>query len=479
MSNRSKNIFIWIVLMVLTGSAFFIRLENFKNTRARNIDEVVYFRMAIQMSQNLADYHTIPYGKELKARGRDLPEYFFQPLFKHPPVFSLLNTWMVHLFGPTFLASFYISLLSGVLAIPLVYVLGRLVFSELVGLLAAVFLYLDPVSIMSSQKVWMDSPIAFFTLLSVVFFAYALKTQKDHFYLLTGLATGLAMLTKYTGGLILIVYILYACAYKKNLLIQKSFLVSLMLPLFMLIPWIVWNVQVYGKDIIQPQAHQEPMVRILIHYFPFLAAGMFIVTGVIWFYRKQIVAKIRDMDQVKNSSKNQGSQENKLLEKASVIVVVFFLPLLLSEQIKHAFQLTHVPLVTWYQGTFSGEPPTFYFGKLIEYFPVYIFAFISIFIFHRQENDKAPLIRISAILIILFFIAWGNYQSRYIASSLPFLLVLAAEMIVRLFQRIYQFHSFLMRGIASAGLAILLVYIFVKVMLINQMISFTNDMCYF
>jgi len=107
------------------------------------------------------------------------------------------------------------------------------------------------------------------------------------------------------------------------------------------------------------------------------------------------------------------------------------------------------------------------------------FCLISIFIFHRQENDKAPLIRISAMLIILFFIAWGNYQCRYIASSLPFLLILAADMIVRLFQSINKIPFFLVRGTASAGLVIFLVYILVKVMVINQMVSFTNDMCYF
>lgn len=474
MSYRSRNVFVWIVLTVLTFSAFFVRLENFKNTRARTIDEVVYFRMAVQMSQNLADYNTIPYGKELQAGGRDLPEYFFQPLFKHPPVYSLLNTWMIHLFGPTLLASFYISLLSGVLAIPLVYLLGRLIFSELVGLLAAVFMYLDPVSIMSSQKVWMDSPIAFFTLLSVVFFAYALKTQKDYFYLLTGLAAGLAMLTKYTGGLILIVYILYACAYKKKLFLNKTFLINLTLPFIMLIPWIFWNFQVYGESTLRLQSHQEPMVGKIIQYFPFLVASILIGTGLIWLYVKQIMAKTPNVQ----PEKSLNNQENKLLEKASIIVVICFLSLL-SEQIKQAFQLTHVPLVTWYQGAFAGEPPTFYFGKLIEYFPVYIFAFVSILLFHRQENDKAPLIRISAILIVLFFIAWGNYQSRYIASSLPFLLILAADMIVRLFQGIHKINSFLVRGTASAGLAIFLVYILVKVMLINQMVSFTNDMCYF
>ena len=76
MNLQFRTVFAWVFLSVLTASAFFIRLENFKKSNMRTIDEIVYFRMAVQMSRNPADYNTIPYGEELKAGGRDLPDYF-------------------------------------------------------------------------------------------------------------------------------------------------------------------------------------------------------------------------------------------------------------------------------------------------------------------------------------------------------------------------------------------------------------------
>jgi len=94
-----KKLLIAICLLALMYLGFTVRLDNFKNSRARTIDEVVYSRMGTQMSRNYFDYNTIPYGQELAGRGRPLPKYFFQPLFKHPPLFTLSLTAVMKLFG--------------------------------------------------------------------------------------------------------------------------------------------------------------------------------------------------------------------------------------------------------------------------------------------------------------------------------------------------------------------------------------------
>src|SRR3989338_7152702 len=99
-SETLKRAFIILMLGSLMASAFFIRLENFKKSSSRTIDEIVYYRMAKQILQEgLKGYHTIPYGKELHEAGRPLPDYFFEPLFKHPPVFTFLITFFMFLFG--------------------------------------------------------------------------------------------------------------------------------------------------------------------------------------------------------------------------------------------------------------------------------------------------------------------------------------------------------------------------------------------
>ncbi|MCA9400041.1 MAG: hypothetical protein KC713_00310, partial [Candidatus Omnitrophica bacterium] len=69
-SIKSNKLFIYLLLGLLMVSAFFMRLHSFQNSRARSIDEVVYFRMAYQIQGGLKHYHTIPYGQELRDRGR-------------------------------------------------------------------------------------------------------------------------------------------------------------------------------------------------------------------------------------------------------------------------------------------------------------------------------------------------------------------------------------------------------------------------
>ena len=80
-------------------SAFLYVLKTSKNSQSRSIDEIVYYRMAKQIvHQGFSGYNSIPYGRELAETGRVLPQYFFEPLFKHPPLFTLLIAFSMKLF---------------------------------------------------------------------------------------------------------------------------------------------------------------------------------------------------------------------------------------------------------------------------------------------------------------------------------------------------------------------------------------------
>jgi len=145
---------IFLMLGLLTVSAFFMRLENFKRSDLRSIDEIVYYRMAKQvLDEGLSGYHTIPYGEYLAATGRSLPDYFSKPLFKHPPLFTFMAVKSMELFGKSLVSAGYVSLIFGVLLIPLTYFLGALLFDRKVGIGSALFMWIEPVSIMTSQKV--------------------------------------------------------------------------------------------------------------------------------------------------------------------------------------------------------------------------------------------------------------------------------------------------------------------------------------
>jgi len=92
MDKKSNPLFfkslIFLVLTSLTISAFIIRLNTHKNTEYFTVDEMVYWSIGSELNQDALNYHSRRYAAFLMSQGKDVPEYFIRPLFKHPPLFS-------------------------------------------------------------------------------------------------------------------------------------------------------------------------------------------------------------------------------------------------------------------------------------------------------------------------------------------------------------------------------------------------------
>ena len=419
------------------------------------------------MTRNLADYNTIPYGKELAATGRPLPQYFFEPLFKHPPIFTLLVTAAMRVFGPAITSGEYISLVSSVLMIPLIYLLGSLIFGRTVGLLSAFLFWIDPINMISSQKTWMDNTIAFFTLLTVVFFVLALKSNKNFYFILSGIASGLATNTKYTGVLITIVLVLFALLYRRDLFKRLTFNVGLILPLAMLLPWFFWNYKVYGWRLFSHMENNNDMDYILE-----LISGNLWKVGLLGLL---VYLLFLFLKRTKYEYRHSAPKVSPLTNT----FIILFLLIFLHKAIIHSLQLFYFPATSWAQGLYSGAPTWFYFEHLIEFSPFYFFAFMALFIRDSTAPQEAAVLRLSAAVILIFFIAWGNYQSRYILSCLPFFIILAAAVIQKISFRLSEIRNFLPRTLGLFGFLLLVGYMLLKVTYINTYVSFPHDFCYF
>jgi hypothetical protein len=87
----------------------------------------------------------------------------------------------------------------------LTFILGKYLFSFRTGLYAAFMMTINPVAIMTSQKILADDMLAFFMLLAVILFLAAFK-EKSRWPIafLGGVSCGVAILAKQTGAVILI-----------------------------------------------------------------------------------------------------------------------------------------------------------------------------------------------------------------------------------------------------------------------------------
>jgi len=95
-----------------------------------------------------------------------------------------------------------IPLLASIMTIFTIFLLGKYLFSDQIGLYAAFIYSINPVNIMTSQKIWADDMLTFFVILTVLFFLVALRKKIPIMAFFAGLACGIATLTKQTGILL-------------------------------------------------------------------------------------------------------------------------------------------------------------------------------------------------------------------------------------------------------------------------------------
>jgi hypothetical protein len=145
----------------------------------------------------------------------------------------------------------------------------------------------------------------------------------------------------------------------------------------------------------------------------------------------------------------------------------------------HSLNFTYIPSTGWRCGFFHGEPPLFYFRRLIELSPLYLIPIWGVVFFNKLEV-KQRLLYIWIFISIGLFILHGNYQSRYILPAVPALLILASNFILSLINRInnyYKTEQFKRIFFISAYI-LLLIYFFLKTLYININLIIPNNIGY-
>lgn len=165
-----------VLLLTVLGAACAVRLVNL-NQVGFNSDEAVYAGQGASLAGNA---HYTPYF----------------PVFRAHPM--LVQTLLSFIFregehdvaGRVLIAGF------GVATVAVVFFLGREVYSEGVGLVAAAILALMPYHVVVTRQVLLDGPMVFFSTLTLWCVVKFAKTQRLVWMLTAGAALGVTMLAK-------------------------------------------------------------------------------------------------------------------------------------------------------------------------------------------------------------------------------------------------------------------------------------------
>lgn len=170
--------------------------------------------------------------------------YYDQPFFHKPPAFPyalmLSHRWLAankNIYTVVFTnigeflrkirprvffeGQFYAAVVPLFFSLGLVlcaFFMGRLLFSDRVGLYAAFLMAIHPVSIMTAQKLWTDDMVAFFVSLSIIMCILSVKYRNDWLMLPSGISCGISILAKQTGGCLAVGILLFSImTYVKHL----------------------------------------------------------------------------------------------------------------------------------------------------------------------------------------------------------------------------------------------------------------------
>ena len=492
MTQQLKNNLIYeiIFIFIICITAYSLRSNGFKDDGRTTFDEALYVHMAYEMSFDIRHYNAINYSTHyVSKRPKKLPDYLWKKIFKHPPMFCylILNSYKIHNdFGlqktPIKRQAVRVSIWMGVLTILAVYLVGRFISGPFVGGLAALFLTIDPVHWICSEKIWMETTITFFMVLAGLLYLYAFNKEKGRpiLYILTGISIGCAALTKYPGALAIFAIFLYTLFNRKSLLKQPKWI---LIPGFMflaLLDWLFWNFDVYGMEFFLGQGKGFDDIRIgyvvMKKVIPLIILLIAVPFGSVYLWKHQ-KDKIKPLFQ---KITIPSILKNKILWMVIAAVTALFITKKDLTKIIAALSLKYEPPTSWRMGFFTREPWYFYLKRLFIYFPIYIFGYFSpFFVSWKKDNPSSTLPVYFAGMICLFFIFWGNYQSRYILPAVPWLLILAAYTIVNINKQVMKLKNANLKTVSLVILWTIVGLSIAKAIQIDLLLSITNKPCYF
>ena len=203
-------------------------------------DEVLYsFRAIGMLDFDEAADQTTP----LEWFDPSIPSWTKFSFHDHPPLVFAVQHVFMRVFGETPFAFRLPSALLGIASVYLLYLIGSSLYGERVGLLAAMLMGVTVNHVVISRLGLQESYVIFFILLSAYFFLKAEKQKK--YYILVGIATGFALLTKYTTVPLAPIYITYMFLFRRGDFSSRFIWVGTAFTLLIFSPVLYYNYKLY------------------------------------------------------------------------------------------------------------------------------------------------------------------------------------------------------------------------------------------
>ncbi|MCX6348132.1 MAG: glycosyltransferase family 39 protein [Candidatus Aureabacteria bacterium] len=473
-SSPTQSALVPLLAAILAITVFAVRWHVINQPHQFTFDESLYQELGYQLFSDPSHYSAGGVYEDLLAAGRNPPLYLRQPLFKHPPFFSYCIASCIVLLGAGLKAAYLPTVLSGALTIWVVFLLGRSIYNWQTGLAAAAMLSIDPIHWACSEKIWAETTQGFLCTLALYLFCRGLS--RNHLLIWGGAIIGLALLTKYTSALTVLILVAFALIFRRDLLRNKYFWMQWLVAAAVFSPWAIWYFNVYGGGggAISIGLEWKMIGRFfhnMLRNYQWAIPVLLIILGLGWFAHDR-------GRQNKGRVADHRYPPGAFYVPAAFIVLVTVLSLLCPSYMARIISPGYIPLIGWERNLFGGEPVWFYFARLPQFSPFYLFAFLGLVKILSRRKEEA-LLALYCLVILIFHSLWGNYQSRYILMAVPVLLIIASSLLGEWWTQIRRLSPPRIRRCISAVYVLVVLYFIAKTLAVALKISLPNNAAYF
>lgn len=163
----------------------------------------------------------------------------------HPPLTFAINYIIHKIFGISLFVSRLGSVFFGIFSVILIFLVGKKMKNEKVGLLAAFIMAVSVMPVYISRIAIMESIALFFVLLT--FYLFILACDNIKYLTWFGVVVGLSLLAKYTAFFPLPIYLVYLLVYRRGYFKKFKFYLAIFLGLLVFSPVIIYNIALYNN----------------------------------------------------------------------------------------------------------------------------------------------------------------------------------------------------------------------------------------
>lgn len=472
-------------LFIILAFTFVTRIDAIKIDRHSSFDEVLYNYLGTQFKHEPLNYSSSGFFKMVgdrihpDAERERVRRYVDVPLFKHPPLFSYFIAISKSIFGEEGTrAGNYVSLFFAIGTVFVVYLLCKNLWGEGWGLLAALFMSIEPVFWLCSQKIWIETTLVFFVYLGLLLLF--LGQGNRQFIILSGISFGLALLCKYPA--ILAIAPIFTILLVTNVIEDRKMLaVFILLPFMIGLPWFLWNWNVYGKDIFTEIIKINSSSDIGTVGFNFISKyviiALFFAGAVAVFFAARLFLNNMSkkiLGELCNLLNGPIARNIIFIFAVASIGTLFFMS---RANIFKSFSWRWLAMPVSIMGAFDGHPHYFYFYHFVKLSPISIFSYLSI-VFIKKWNVWIFIFASIVISLFSFFGFFGNYESRYVLIATPALMILSAYFIKE-FVEFFGRRSEAVKFISLFLIGTAVIYAVCKTVYFDLSIVVKNDFFFF